>query len=211
MAKVPLEDKMDFTGVRFNPLANYQRQIEPNILRRRKKVKDTNLLDDNQPGFVVGLSGENEILVKEDMAVFDYSKLITSAKNRNVIFSWNTNTIKLFVWLLFVLDYRSDVISLRPENMAKLGFKMAPATFRNSVNELERSGIIKRVNTSPKHENFWSFFINPQVIFKGDAKKFYNDVIKANPDYMYKSNGLLSTSLQELNGTKKPRKKRATI
>jgi DNA-binding Lrp family transcriptional regulator len=89
----------------------------------------------------------------------------------------------LFLWILYALRYRGDVVELDFKKMKNVGFQMSPGTFRKSIQELEGNRIIKRIGAK-KDDDYWKFFINPQIIFKGDAKGFYSDVIKYHPEYL---------------------------
>lgn len=169
-------------GVRFNPLANYELQVEPNKYRKSKKVSETSLADELRLSFI-GMNEDSDISFSDDYGNFKYSKVVDSAANRNSILSMQSSTQSLFIWILFKLDYRSDTVEIRLEEVNATGLSMAPGTFNNSLKELEEKGIIKRIGIQKRLDDYWLFHINPQIIWKGDAKQFYKDVLKYHPEY----------------------------
>jgi len=166
----------------FNPLANYELQITPNIKHREKRIGDTSLREDTRLNYV-GYENESKFYVNEDMGAFDYSKLISSAANRKLILSLKPSAQSLFLWILYELDYKSDTIEVSLARVNKTKFKIVAASLRDAIEELEHHCIIKRIGNK-RTSDYWRFFINPQVIFKGDAKQFYKDVIFYHPEYM---------------------------
>lgn len=164
-----------------NPLADYQKQIKANRRTIEKTIGDTSIGDDIRLE-LMGLSPEQKIYIWDEIGDMNFGKLMASAKNRNLIMSLSASTLKLFLWIIYALKFRGDVVTLDLAKMEKLGFQMANGTFRNSIKELEDNKIIRRVGQ--KKDDYWMFFINPQILFKGDAKRFYNDVLRHHPEYL---------------------------
>lgn len=182
MGEIPPDKDPKIISAKFNPLADYKLQIKANKKPTYKAIKQTSLSNDPRME-LMSIGEEYKISYLEDMGNFEHSKILTSAKNRNLILSLGPNSQKLFIWILFALEYRKDTVQLIHDNMTQLGFQMSPNTFRKSIDDLETKGVIKRVSPTAKSEEYWHFFINPQILFKGDAKRFYNDVSTVHPEY----------------------------
>ena len=182
MAKLTDKQIKSLQSIRLNPLADYKKQTERRVRNFAKKIKDTSLSGDMRNQFL-GLDEEDDIHFKDDLSNFEHSKLIVSAANRDIIMSLKPTAHYLLFWILFELNYRNDTILLKLEDMSKKGFKLSKNTFKEAISNLEANNIIRRVDNKPKMENYWLFFINPQIIFKGDALNFYKDVLHYHPDY----------------------------
>ncbi len=165
-----------------NPLANYGLQITDNFRSIRKKIGDTSLAWNGKLE-LAGITNDEIFSINENLASFDYSKVITTAHNRDTILSLNPGAQSLFIWILFELDYLSDTVEIEFVSAKRRGLSLAPGTFREAIAELETKKLIKRVGKK-RTKDYWLFFINPQVIFKGDAKGFYKAVLEAHPDYL---------------------------
>lgn len=169
-------------SVKFNPLANYREQTTDNYITKEKKVRETSLSGNLRLPFA-GIDDDDVLTYKEDMAAFEYSKVICSAKNRNEILSMKPSTQGLFIWIVFALEYRSDTVLITAERINNKGLKLAHPSFLAAIAELEKRRIIKRMGRKRTNE-YWSFHINPQYIFKGNAKDFYKDIIACHPEYL---------------------------
>ena len=180
--KLPPHQDSKIISAKLNPLADYKAQVAPNRITKSMKISQTSMSNDPRMDLIRKSEG-SDFTYRPDMGNFDHSKVLTSIDSRNRIMSLNSNSQKLFLWVVFALSYRSDTVKLDFDKMKELGFKMANATFRNSIDDLISKEIIQRVDPKVKSDDYWQFFINPQVIFKGDAKQFYKDVLLVHPEY----------------------------
>lgn len=171
-------------NIKANPLVDYAKETKKSGSRRMQKTIADTSLDDDIRLELIGLSQKVKIYFKHEVGDINYCKVMSTAKNRTLISGLNANTQKLFLWIVYALKFRGDIVELDLEKMKTLGFQMSIGTFRNSILELQANSIIRRVGIRPKDEDYWMFFINPQILFKGDGKKFYNDVVKHHPDYL---------------------------
>jgi hypothetical protein len=170
-------------SVQYNPLADYKAQIKQNYKECKKKVGETSL-SSSIHAHMGQIPDDMEISYLEDMGSFDYSKVVTTAAFRNTILKTSPCTQSLFLWIIFRLKYRSDTIEIDPDKVKALGLSLSKNSLVKAISELESINLIKRQGN--KRLNYWIFNINPQCIFKGDAKKFYNEVVKAHPEYLKK-------------------------
>lgn len=182
MPHLDLSKDEKIKNAKRNPLADYKAQISHKSKAKNKLFGETSLIHDPLEDFRK-TPHNKKIYYREDVGNFEHSKLITGVENRNKIMSLQPNSQKLFLWILFALDYRNETVEIKPEKIIKQGFSMALGTFRKSIEELCQKGIIKRVCNQVKTDEYWIFFINPQIIWKGDSKRYYKDVLKVHPDY----------------------------
>ncbi len=182
---VQVKDQKDaekLKAVRFNPLVDYGAQIHDNFKPASKKLGDTSLASDLRVESLKVFSTETRIRYKENMGNFEHSKVVGGASNSNDILSMKHSSQSLFIWILFNLEYRNDTIRIEGELLAKTGLPLATGTLKEAIVELENANIIRRVGAK-RTLDYWLFFINPQIIWKGDAKRFYKDVLKYHPEY----------------------------
>ena len=185
--KLTDEQKIEYIqNVRFNPLANYALQVESKPYKRKKKVSETSLADDVRFD-LMNLDEDSNIRITDDYGNFKHSQVISGAANRNLILSMTPTAQSLFIWIHFKLDYRSDTVEIKLEEVNDTGLDISGNTFGNALDELEERNIIKRIGEK-RTDEYWLFHINPQIMWKGNAKRFYKDVLEAHPDYMPKDN-----------------------
>lgn len=168
-------------SVRFNPLADYKLQIKPNKIIEKAPLADTTLggsvlLD------LAQMTDDDKIGIKEDKGNFPYAKIVTYPLHRDLLLGLMPTTQSLFLWLLFQIEYRSEIVEISLKKVNK-SLKISANTLNQAIAEMETINIIKRVGKKRK-EDYWHFFINPQFIWKGDAKKYYKDVTRMHPEYL---------------------------
>lgn len=166
---------------RKNPLANYKLQIQHKKMLVEKKIKDTSFKDDFRES-KWGVNGETRIDFYQEMGNFPHSKLIDNASNRDLIFSLKSTSLQIFVFMLFNLYFRTDEAEINFTKCIKQKLNISKSSFLSAIEELERKGIIRRIGIK-RTKDYWKFFINPQLMFKGDAKKYYQDVLEMYPHY----------------------------
>jgi hypothetical protein len=170
-------------SVRRNPLTDYAAQIKSNRKRRNKTIGQTTLSDDTRLS-LVGLREDTELGIYDDYGNFNHAKVMASAANRELLLSLMPTTLSLFIWILFNLRYRSDTVEIKYDHAITTGLSVSENTLTNAIKELEAKHVIKRVGTEKRTEEYWLFFINPQILWKGDAKEFYKDVLKYHEEYL---------------------------
>jgi hypothetical protein len=175
-------DKKITTALR-NPLADYAAQIKENRTPDSRAVSETSLSKDIRLP-LLGMEEEDDIDFVVDMGNFPHSKVLLSAANRKTIFSLDSKAQNLFLWIVFMLQFRMDTVILEYNRMKKLGYQASRNTFSDAIEALESKHIIQRINNVPKSLQYWHFFINPQMLFKGDAKTFYRHLIQVHPEWL---------------------------
>lgn len=181
---MPEKKVTDLTVVEFNPLADYKAQMIGRKLNETTKVSNTSLSEEIVLDLDVNKRiKEGDVTFRKTITGFEHSKVISSAENRDILMSLRPTSQRLFIFILFLLEFRDDTITLDYQNMNSLGLKMTNTTFRQAVTDLEAKDIIKRKPVKPREPKYWDFFINPQILFKGDALNFYKDLDKVHPEY----------------------------
>ncbi len=170
-------------SVRRNPLADYAAQIKRNTKRRNKSLGQTTLSDDMRLS-LMGFTEDSPIGIIDDYGNFNHAKIMSSAANRDLLLSMAPTTQSLFIWILFNLRYRCDTVEIDYDKAITTGLSVSKNTLAKAINELEAKEVIRRVSTQKGTDEYWLFFINPQILWKGDAKAFYKDVLKYHADYM---------------------------
>ena len=165
-----------------NPLANYALQTENRVSSVQKRIRDTSLRGDIRLDFAK-ISDDEKVFVRHDYGNFNFCKLMYSAQIRNKVLQMAPNTQKLFLWLIYNLGTKSETIELNFDKKQLVPFGMSRNTFSNAIMELERNEIIKRIGVTKRAADYWMFYINPQVMFVGDAKRYYQGVVEHHPDY----------------------------
>lgn len=184
MAKKTAHSDPKVLNAKLNPLVDYKAQIAVNKKRKGKTIGETSFNDDPR-NELYKVPSDKMIYYRDDMGNFEHAKVIVEpVTNRNTIMSLELSSLKLLFWILFQLEYRCETVNINPIEAKRKGLKMALGSIRNSVEELCRKRILKRVNETPKSIDFWNFFINPQIIWKGDAKKFYKDILNVHPEFL---------------------------
>lgn len=166
--------------VKHNPLVDYSFETRPNIKAMKRHIEDTSLIN---VLFIEQQTDNGNFTSYEDRDHKNYTKLVTLAQHRNLILGFKPSTLKLFIWILFKIDYRNDVVNINPESVVSI---LSRAAFKEAIQELEDNNIIKRIGQK-RQKDYWDFHFNPIYFFKGDAKQFYKDVIEVHPDYVGKS------------------------
>lgn len=170
-------------NIQQNPLADYKKHTKDDRKSKvQKTLKETSLSGDIRLDFA-NMSDDEKILVDHEFDNFDYCKLIYSAANRKLIFSLGANSHKLFMCIMFSLEYKSEIVNLSPTKIKKLGCKMSPGTLRKAIIELTDKKIINRIGSNQKAADYQHFFINPQMVFRGSSKRYYKAVLHYHPDY----------------------------
>ena len=182
MPDLDLSKDEKILNAQWNPLADYKAQVSHKSKVRNKRFGETSLIHDILEDFRK-TPPNKKIYFRDDVGNFEHSKLITGIDNRNTIMSLQPNSQKLFLWILFELDYRMETVEIHPDKIEKLGFIMALGTFRNSIKDLCQKNIIRRVSNKVKTKDYWTFYINPQIMWKGDSKRYYKDVLSVYPHY----------------------------
>ncbi len=175
-------DSTDYSRVKLNPLAQYERLVRPNIRKKQEKLSNTDLIDDK----IVFASKDHTFHLKEDKSNFNHSKLFDN--NVRLLKSLTPHATKVFLQILMHLNFKCDTIELKPTSKTESGEpEMSRNTFNKAVAELCDKEIISRINSDTKSNEYWTFHINPQIFFRGDEKKFYRNVLNAHPEYTVQS------------------------
>lgn len=167
---------------RFNPLADYKSLTKTNRRTIKKKFKNTSYADDFRESNW-GVDRETRIDFYQDMSTLPHKKLFDSVKNRRLIFSLSSSASRLFMFILFNLDFRMDEITIRFAACKKQQLYLSNTSFIIGIEELEKKGIIKRIGIK-RTPDYWKFFICPQIIFKGDSIKYFSKVLEIHTDYL---------------------------
>jgi len=187
MKKSPQEldaiDEDTYKKAKRNPLADYILQTKTRPGKLRKKIRDTSLDGDHRLHFA-NVGDDEDISINHDYGNFNFCKLIYSAKNRDTVLAMGSNTQKLFLWISYNLEYKTEIIELNYNKPQNAEYGMSLNTFKKSIKELESNNIIRRIGTNEKQDDYWLFHINPQVIFVGDAKRYYEGVVEHHRDYL---------------------------
>lgn len=166
--------------VKFNPLVDYDYETKPNYRNIERNIQDTSLMG---TPFIEHFANGGKFISREERDHKNYTKLVTLATNRDLLLTLKPSTLKLFLWIMFKLEYRKDVVRITPEDLKA---HLSRFAFNEAIAELEANAILKRIGEK-RSKDYWDFNINPYYFFKGDAKQFYKDVIKLHPDYSQKS------------------------
>jgi len=180
------QDKSDpeyIQNVPFNPLADYSLQTKGKPLKTIKRLGETTLVDDFRLG-LTPLTEDTLIGMYDDTGNLNHMKVMDAAANRDLLLSLDPTTLSLFIWILFKIAYRDETVEIRYELVNAKGLK--ERTFDKAIKQLEANNIIKRIGTKGSGE-YWLFHINPQVMWKGNALKYYKEVVKLHPEYKTQS------------------------
>lgn len=166
---------------RLNPLADYKKQVKNNRKPVKSRYGDTSLSEDAR-NELWKMDDDTRVDFWLEMGNFPYFKIMLSASNRDLIFSLKPSSLSLFIFIAFNLDFRADEIKIDFKQCKKQKLNISKGSFIKSIEELESKKVIERIGTK-RTPDYWKFFINPQIFFLGDAKKFYKDVLQEHPDY----------------------------
>lgn len=169
-------------AAKFNPLADYAKQIKTSSYKNSKKIRDTSL-SEHVVFPLMGLNNDTDISFREEKGNFPFCKLINNAANFHLISSLTPTSGFILLLILMRLEFLSDQVQIPFDKFSKL---LSVNTFNKSIAELESKGIILRIGIK-RNFDYWHFFINPQIIYRGDAKKFYKQVIDLNPHFLNKT------------------------
>jgi hypothetical protein len=177
--ELDISEREKLEKVLFNPLVDYKLQITPNIKKIVMKISDTSLGEAAIMPLIRN-SEHDKFISYEDRDTLNYSKLVANAKNRDIILKLRPTAHKLFLWILYSLQYRTDVITIKPDMVKRF---ISEKGLREAILQLEGEKIIKRIGKK-KELDFMDFHINPQFFFRGDAKGFYVDLLQVHPEYI---------------------------
>jgi hypothetical protein len=172
-------------SVRFNPLVDYWSQTKGNIRPIETNIGKTSLRN-NIMLPMVGIDDKTDLHIFYDANNYKFSQVVSTAKNRDLLLLLAPGAQSLFIWILFNLKFRSDTITILYDKVIKTGLTISRGTFNKAIKELENIKVIKRVGIK-RTEDYWVFFINCQILWKGNAKLFFQDVLEVHPEYLKRS------------------------
>ena len=156
-------------------------------MKKRKNIKpDTTNMGNNpfnDAGFIItaNTAREGDKFVLEDgllvpsyynMENEDIVKFYTSASNRKTITLLSGGALRLFMWIVYEIDYGKDLVWINRKRYMGESQITSVNTFKRSIEELERYCLI---HSTKKEEVFW---INPRYLFKGSRMKKYSNRVK---------------------------------
>ncbi|MEO6252106.1 MAG: hypothetical protein ABIO79_02330 [Ferruginibacter sp.] len=102
----------------------------------------------------------------------NHLKLFLDASNKNSIFKLSPRAMTLYVWILYTLSHKTDIITIEPKEVSS-EIAMTENTVRLAIKDMEEAKLIYRIGITRGAELYHDFYVNSLFMFRGRRFHYY--------------------------------------